>query len=64
MNPRERDQVGLELREIDVEGTAEPERGGDRGHDLGDQPVQVGEAGLGDVQVLLANFENGLVIHL
>lgn len=64
MDTREGDQVGLELCQIDVEGTAKPERGCDRGHDLCDQPVQVSETGLGNAQILLANIENGLVIHL
>jgi hypothetical protein len=64
VNTGERNQVGLEFVQIDVEGTAEPERSCDRGHDLGDQPVQVGEARSGDVQALLANVEDGLIIHL
>ena len=64
VNTRERHQIGLELVQIDVEGTAEPERCCDRGHDLGDQPVQVGEAGLRDPQALLADVVNGLVVHL
>ena len=64
VNTRERYQVGLEFVQIDVEGTAEPERSCDRGHDLGDQPVQIGEAGSGDIQALLANVENGLIVDL
>ena len=64
MNPGERYQVGLELVQVDVKRSAEPERGCDRGHNLGDQPVQVGEAGLGDPQALLADVVNGLVVHL
>ena len=31
-------QVGLELIEVDVEGSVEPQGGGDGGHDLADQP--------------------------
>ena len=49
VDTRERHQVGLELVQVDVEGTPEPERGCDRGHDLGDQPIQVRETGLGNV---------------
>jgi len=64
VNPGERYQVGLELVQIDVEGTPESERRCDRGHNLSDQPVQVGEAGLGDPQALLADVVNGLVVHL
>lgn len=64
MNTRERHQVGLELVEIDVEGASEPERSCDRGDDLGNQPVQVGETWLGHVKVLLADVVNGLIVHL
>ena len=64
MNARERYQVGLEFVQIDVEGTTESERSGNRRHHLGDQPVQVGEAGLGNVQALLAYVVNGLIVHL
>ena len=64
MNAGERDQVGLEFVQIDVEGTAEPERSRDRGYDLGNQPVQVGEAGLADIQAFFADVENSLIVHL
>lgn len=64
MNTREWHQVGLELVQIDVEGAAEPEGSRDRGYDLSDQPVQVGEAGLSDLQVLLTDVVNGLVVNL
>lgn len=60
----ERHQVGLELVQVDVKRTAEPERSRDGGDNLGDQPVQVGEARLGNVQALLADVKNGLVVHL
>ena len=64
VNTREGYQVGLEFVQIDVEGTAEPERSCNRRHYLGDQPIQVGKAGLGNVQALLAYIVNGLVVHL
>ena len=64
VNTRERHQVGLELVQVDVKRTSEPERSRDRGDNLGDQPVQVGETRLGNVQVLLADVKNGLVVHL
>ena len=38
-------QVSLELSQIHIEGTIEPEGGGDGGHNLGDQSVQVGVGG-------------------
>ena len=37
-----RNQVGLELVQIDVEGTVESEGSGDGGNNLSNQPVQVG----------------------
>ena len=42
MNPREGNQVGLELIQVDVEGSIESEGSGDGGDDLGDEPVEVG----------------------
>ncbi len=62
VNARVRHQVGLELVEIHVEGTVEAERRGDRGHNLGDQAVQVVEIGAGDVEVAAADVINGLVV--
>jgi hypothetical protein len=41
VNSRVRDQVGLELVEIDVESTVESERRGDGADNLGDKTVQV-----------------------
>ena len=38
-------QVGLELSHIHVQGTIEPQGGGQGGDDLGDQAVQVGVGG-------------------
>lgn len=64
MDAGERYQVGLELVQINVEGTTEPERSRDRGYDLGNQPVQIGEARLADIQAFFANIENSLIVHL
>jgi len=41
MNPGEGNQVGLELVQVDVEGSVESKRSGDGRDDLSDQPVQV-----------------------
>ena len=57
-----RHQVGLELSQIHVQGTVEPEGGGDGGHDLADQTVQVGVGGALDVQVTTADVVDGLVV--
>ena len=62
MDPWVGDQVGLELGEIDVEGTIEPERGGDGGNDLTDEPVEVGVGWPLDVEVPSADVVDGFVI--
>ena len=59
-----RNEVGLELVEIDVERAIEPEGRGDRGDDLRDQTVEVDETRLGDVELVLADIEDGLVVDL
>jgi hypothetical protein len=41
VNPRVRDEVGLELGEIDVECAVKPQRRSQRRHDLPDEAVQV-----------------------
>jgi hypothetical protein len=55
-------QVGLELRQIDVEGTIEAQRGRDGADDLSDQTVQVGVGGALDVEVTTADVVDGLVV--
>jgi hypothetical protein len=44
-----RNQVGLELIQVDVERAIEPEGGSDGRDDLSDKPVQVSEAWRRDV---------------
>lgn len=51
MDSGERHQVGLEFVQVDVQGTVESQRSGDRRDNLGDQPVQVGVGGRLDTQV-------------
>ena len=41
MSPWVWDQVGLELCEVNIEGSVKSKRGGDRGDDLGDKPIEV-----------------------
>ena len=55
-------QVGLELGQIDVEGTVKAQRCCDGADNLGDQTVQVGVRGTLDVQVATADVINGLVV--
>merc|ERR1719300_2256632 len=56
-------QVGLELGEVDVEGTVKAEGGGDGGDNLADQPVQVGVGWSLDVQVPPGDVVDGLIVH-
>ena len=56
-------QVGLELSDIDVEGTIESE-GGSEGRDhLGNESVQVGVSGSLDIEVTAADIVDGLVVE-
>lgn len=57
------DKVGLELVQIDVERTIEPERRRDRADDLRDQAVEVLVGRPGDVEVAPADVVDGLVVH-
>ena len=41
VDPWVRHQVGLELIEVDVQGSIKPQRGGDGGDDLADQPAWI-----------------------
>ena len=59
----ERHEVGLELVQINVERAIETEGRRDRRDDLRDQAVEVGEAGGGDVEALLADVVDGLVVN-
>jgi hypothetical protein len=56
-------KVGLELSKIDVEGTIEPKRGGDRGHDLGDETVEVGVGWALNVEIAAADIVERLVVE-
>merc|ERR1719198_1855611 len=62
MDTRVRDQVGLELGNIDVQGTIEAEGGGQGGDDLGDEPVEVGVGGALNVEVAAADVIDSLVV--
>ena len=64
MDTRERNQVGLELIQINVQGSIKSEGGGDGRDDLSDETVEVSEAGVSNVQVLLADIVDSFVIDL
>jgi len=55
-------QVGLELSDINVEGTIESEGGSQGGDNLGNESVQVGVGGSLDIEVSSADVINGFVI--
>lgn len=57
-----RDQVGLELVQIDVEGTIEAQAGGDGADDLGDQAVEVIVVGAGNIEVAAADIVDSFVV--
>lgn len=56
-------EVGLELGEVDVESTVEPQRRRDRRDDLADQPVEIRVGRPFDVEIAPTNVINRLVIH-
>ena len=58
-----RHQIGLELRNIDVECTIETKGGGQRRNDLGDQTIQVGVGGALNVQRTTADVVDGFVVE-
>merc|ERR1712054_598133 len=55
-------QVGLELSNIDIEGTVESEGGGQRGDNLGNESVQVGVGWSLDIEVSSADIIDGLIV--
>ena len=57
------DQVGLELSDINIEGTVESEGGGEGGDNLSDESVEVGVGGSLDVEVSSADIVDGLVVE-
>ena len=54
----------MELVEIDVQRAIETEGSGDGRDNLGDKPVQVGEARGGNTEPLLADIVDGLIVNL
>merc|ERR1712122_457052 len=56
-------QVGLELSQVHIESSVEPEAGRDGGHDLTNHPVQVGVGRTVDVQIPPADVVDGLVVN-
>lgn len=63
VNARERDQVGLELVQVDVQRAGETERGRDRRYDLSNDAVQVLEAGRLNAELGTADVVDRLVVN-
>merc|ERR1719265_1945980 len=63
VDTRVRHEVGLELGDVDVEGTVEAEGRGEGRDDLADEAVQVGVGGALNVQVAAAEVVDGLVVE-
>lgn len=63
VDTRVRNQVGLELGDINVQGTIETKRGGQGRNDLGNQTIQVGVGRLGDIELTSANIVESLVVQ-
>jgi hypothetical protein len=61
--PRERNQIGLELVQINVKSTIEPEGAGDGGNDLGNEPVQISERGRLNAKIASANIVDSLIVN-
>jgi hypothetical protein len=57
------DEVGLELSDVDVEGTIETKGGGEGRDNLGDQTIEVGVSGALDVKRTAADVVDGLVVE-
>ena len=62
VDTRVRNQVSLELVEINIKSTVETQRRGDRADNLSNQTVQMLIAGTRNVQVTSANIVDSLVI--
>lgn len=54
----------MEFVQINVQGTIETKRSRDGRDNLGNESIQIGEAGRRDAQVLLADIIDCLVINL
>jgi hypothetical protein len=63
VDTRIRDQVGLELGNIHIQGTIESKGGSEGTNDLGNQTIQVGVSRLLDVQMTSADIIQSLVIQ-
>ena len=56
-------QIRLELSQVHIQGSVEPQGGSDGGHNLANQPVEVGVGWPLNVQVTSADVVDGLVVN-
>lgn len=63
MDSRERNQIGLELVQVDVQGSIESERGSDGRNNLSNETVEVGEGRRGDAEVSSTNVVDTTISH-
>jgi hypothetical protein len=63
VDTRVRDQVGLELVQVHVQSTIEPQRRGNRRDNLGDKTVQVLVAWSGNIQIPAADVVDSLIVN-
>ncbi len=56
-------QVGLELGEIHIQSSVKSQRGRDGGHDLPDEPVEVGVRRTLYIEVFTADVIDGFIVH-
>jgi hypothetical protein len=62
MNPWKRHEIGLELIQINVEGTIETQARGNRANNLGDKSVEVLIPRARDIQVALTDTKDSLIV--
>ena len=63
VDPGVRNQIDLELVNIDVQGTLEAERGGQGGDYLGNEPVKVVVGGALDTEGVSADIVDGFIVQ-
>lgn len=63
VNTRIRDQVGLELVQVDVQGAIKAQAGSHGRHYLSDEAIQVLIVGSRDIKAATADVVHGLVIN-
>ncbi len=58
------DEVSLQLIQVNIERAIQAEASGDKRDDLHNQPVQICEARLCDIEMILADIVDSFVVNL